>query len=1242
MAWFTRLWRKAFFSEMNPLIALGARQSLEAKDLPALPSELDPRGMMFDETKVNWTSGPALLKSIMSVSKRAWLFPLAYYLANAGLNLCGPVLVNVFVKRLEAGLSTPQAVTEALIYGLGIGLSGILAGLCIQHYYYHNLRRIQVVINVVNTKIFRHALTLSKATRERIPVGDIVNHLSIDTDSVSEVGNAFSDLIYCSVMIVGATGLLFYYIGSTAWVAVVLLSILAPITRRVSQDFTRFDEDLMKHRDTRVSLMAQILGAVRLVKYFVWEKSVGEEVARVRALELKSRRRIARSELMVTLLYVSVGTLVLFSVLAVHSLRGGSFDPALVFTCVSLFSLLEDPFAFISRVVSVLINAKVGGNRIARFLNEPTTLQSTGIENADPRSLGFAMENLSVHLGEARHPSLQNVSLMLAPGQSLAVVGPVGSGKSTFIHALLGEVERSTGELYFFTECGEKQTQCRIGYVPQEAYILNGTVRENLTFGNADISDALIRHSLECAGLWPDVLAMHGGLNAEIGEKGINLSGGQRQRLSLARAVLHNPQLVVLDDPLSAVDSATEDYLAHHLLFGEWKNVTKVAITHRLSHLQKFDHIAFLDGGRLLGLGSFQELRDSCPQFRAYLEEYSVSQATGHSEAHAEMAPAISNGEASRITEDEDRELGAVRGAVYWDYILSLGGENPKTRPVILVLLFFASASGTLFPLAQKTWLAFVANTLHGVKTSLSGTWLETVAKVPIHAIYIYGGLGLLVMAGALFADLFWLKRGLTAGRNIHDKMLKSILGANVRFYDSTPVGRILQRFSRDMEAIDIQLQWSFEHSMKCLAQVLVTLTLIVLALPWVLVFIAPVLAVYYRVQKLYRASAREAKRLDSLSRSPRYAHFKETLQGLVVIRAFGKKDWFLEEFFKRLTHSQRMFYGHYMINRWFSSRIPLVGGLVSLFTAVGIVASVRNGSITPGVAGLLTVYSLSFWGVLNWGIRIWAEVEARMTSMERVKYYSRLPQEISVVKTENVPEKWPCQGEVRFEDVHLRYAKHLPQVLKGLSFTVPAGSKVGIIGRTGSGKSTLFQALYRFTELESGRILIDGVDIAGVPLARLRKALAIIPQDPTLFMGTIRSNLDRYQEFSDENLWAVLDRTNLGTLVRYMPKGLETLLTENGTNLSQGQRQLMCLARALLLKAKVIILDEATASVDVKTDRQVQRVVRESCASVTMLIIAHRLGTVRDCDQIIEIADGKLRRLIVPAHKETEGALSV
>lgn len=1219
MGYLQRLWRAAFFTELNPLIRLGATRGLQATDIPLLPAHLDPRRPPPAHERLDWSTGPQLLRSLLWQLRPFFVRPMGYYLANAAFMLSGPVLVNAFIKRLEAGVVDDADLVTALLLALGIGTSGILSGLCIQQYFYRSLQRQQILINLINARLFRHALVLSKDARERIPVGDIVNHLSTDTDSVSEVGNAVSDLVYCAVMVCGAVGLLFHYLGATAWVAVVLLAVLAPVTRKVSREFTRLDEELMKHRDRRVSLMSQILNAVRLVKYFVWEKSVERDVQAIRRDELGVRRRIARAELWVTLVYVSVGTFVLFAVLGTHAWRGGALEPALIFTCVGLFSLLEDPFAFISRSVSSLINAKVGGDRICAFLARPTVVARPVSHVESPVS--FVMRAMSVRLGELGYPALNEINLEVAPGESLAIVGPVGGGKSTLLHALLGELPFSAGSLSIAPE------GARIGYVPQEAYVLNGSLRENLSFGN-DRSDEDLWRALDIVGLTYDVRGMPGGLATEIGERGINLSGGQKQRLSLARAVLHRPQLALLDDPLSAVDPATEAHLVEHLLFAEWTDVTRVVVTHRLGHLARFDRVAFVENGRLAGLGTLAQLRSECPAFARYLEEYERAHADTPAPAPNPVVAAPASpppGENTRITEDEDREWGAVGHGVYLEYVRALGGAV-AWRPLVWGLLMFAAASGTLFPLVQKVWLAAVADAQGGHPTWLPA-WAEARAREPLAAIYVYGVLGLFVLLGNMGADLFWLNRGLAAGRSIHDRMFRSVLRTGVRFFDSTPAGRIVQRFARDMEAIDTQLQWAFEHAMKAFANVAVTLVVIVSMLPMVMLLIGPVLVVYYQYQKLYRASAREAKRLDSIARSPRYAHFKETLNGLVVIRAFGRTDWFLREFYERLAHGQRMFFGHYMVNRWFSSRIPMVGGLVALCTGVCIVWSVRIGSLTPATAGLLAVYSLNFWGMLNWGIRVWSDVEARMTSLERVKAYSTLPPEPDTLVVADVPAAWPSAGRVVFENVHARYAAHLAPVLKGLSFTIEPGAKVGIVGRTGAGKSTVFQALYRFLDVERGRITIDGVDIAGVPLARLRKSLAIIPQDPTLFMGTVRANLDRDGEYTDAALWAVLDRTAMGDAIRRLPHGLATELTENGANMSQGQRQLMCLARALLTGARVIILDEATASVDVETDAQVQRVVRDACAGVTMLIIAHRLGTVADCDQILAIREGRAYR---------------
>jgi len=380
-------------------------------------------------------------------------------------------------------------------------------------------------------------------------------------------------------------------------------------------------------------------------------------------------------------------------------------------------------------------------------------------------------------------------------------------------------------------------------------------------------------------------------------------------------------------------------------------------------------------------------------------------------------------------------------------------------------------------------------------------------------------------------------------------------------------------------------------------------------------------------------------KRFDSVARSPRYAHFKETLQGLTVIRGFQKSEWFTQNFFAKLAHSQKTFYSHYFLNRWFSTRIPMLGGLISGSTALGVTWASYSGLIGPGTAGLVIMYSLSFWGFLNWGVRVFADIESRMTSIERLKFFANLPSEtnVKIPATEPLRESWPERGEIRVHDFKVRYATHLPLVLKGLNFKLEAGSRVGLIGRTGSGKSTFFQSLFRFIEAESGNIEIDGVNIASIPLERLRRSLAIIPQDPTLFMGTIRNNLDRYQEYREEDVIAALKQVFLWDYVSSLPLGLDAPVSESGQNLSQGQRQLLCLARALLTNARVIVMDEATASVDVKTDALLQKVIRESLVNVTLLIIAHRLGTVSDCDQIVELSFGEVKSIRRPEELTTQ-----
>lgn len=1222
--------KRILFFDVSPLIKLARSRHITEADVLPLPEDIDPKLTLVPTEKLRWHSPKALLFSFIPVVGVHLKPAYFWYFVSSALSLLSPILVNRFVSLIAAGI-TPENLKRAIFYGAALGICGLLSGVLLQQFFYNALKGYQVITNILNEKIFRHSLKLSHSARQKNQIGDVVNHMSSDSESVSDFSFIIADLVMSLFLISGVVVMLFYYIGWSALAALLVLFTLAPMTNIVAKKFTHLDEEMMKHRDRRVNLMTQALNAIRVVKYFAWEKSVSKEVTEVREKELNSRRRLARAEVISALGYAAVSTVVLFVALATHALRGEKLDAAIIFTCISLFGLLEGPFGDLSRLISRYTNAVVGAGRILNFLKQDEVEISTE-ESSAKEPLGLQVHKASVRYPGSDSDVLKDINFAVKAGGSLAIVGPVGSGKSSLLLWLLQEIPASAG-CFEFLGLPEKQRP-RMAYVPQEAYIINSTLLENLSFGES-VSKEDLRRSLHNSCLSRDLKEWSGGLRTEIGEKGVNLSGGQKQRVALARAFLRKPQVVLLDDPLSAVDAETEDLLCERLIFGAWQDTTRIVVTHRLEHLAQFDQVLFLENGTVQGLGTFQELLQTSPAFADFYKEHGKTQGeqgpssvTANSVAEAAVAETsedVTDDKNNRVTEDEDREVGAVKGSVYKDYISSLGGDNPKTKPLILMTLLIGAITAALLPLLQKAWLSYYSD--H------QSEW------VAISAVGIYGILGIVVLAGTLANHLFWLSRGIRAGKNMHDKMLKSVLQSPVRFFDSTPVGRILQRFSRDIESVDVYLQWSFDSAVHCALQIIVSLALILGLMPLMIFVIAPIMGLYYILQRDYRRPAREAKRFDSVARSPRYAHFKESLQGLLVIRSFNKAPWFTQNFYDKLAHSQKMFYAHYMINRWFSSRIPLVAGMISVATTIGVTLTAYAGLMDAGTAGLVTMYSLSFWAYLNWGVRVFSDIESRMTSIERLKFFANLPGEVDVKKPSPEPLRptWPEFGKIRIENLKVRYAEHLPLVLKGISFEVKAGSRVGIIGRTGSGKSTFFQSLFRFIEAEEGVIEIDGVDVASVPLEKLRRSLAIIPQDPTLFMGTIRNNLDRYEEYSDEAVIGALKHASLWNFVSSLPLGLQSPVTEGGLNLSQGQRQLLCLARALLTKARVIVMDEATASVDVQTDALLQKVIRQSFAGVTMLIIAHRLGTIADCDQIVEISAGEVKAIRTPAEITAE-----
>lgn len=1195
------------FSKAQRLIQIGRQRIIQPVDSLELPIHLDPEHIPWEENAVDWTSRNSLLKTLFKVSWPTTRIAISLQVLCSLFSFSTPFLVHAFITRLQTGTFTATDLTELVILALGFGVCGAGNGLILQHYFYRTLNFNQITNNLVNKKIFQHALKLSALAKNKFQVGDIVNFMSSDSDAIADSAITVIDLSNAVLLLAGCTITLFYFIGWSALIAVVVMAALVPLTQKLSKKFLVLENQMMSFRDQRMTLMTQVMNAIRVVKYFVWEKSILAEVNEVRGQEVQARYQLAKAEILWGLIYTSISSIVLFVALLTHVLRGFTIDLALIFTCISIFSIMEDHFGGLSKFISRLINILVSSARITEFLKSDQVPSFTNNESDQKAFLEF--KNLSFGYVE-QNPVLKNLNFSLEQGQSLAVVGPVGSGKSTLLSLLLKELKATSGAVTF------KFTTSQ-AFVSQDAYIINTTLRQNILFGAAEVTAEKIQNALHVSALEYDISSLSAGLETEIGEKGVNLSGGQKQRVCLARAVISDAEFILLDDPLSAVDPMTEEILCHRLLFGLWRQKTRVVVTHRLESLSRFDQILFLQNG-INYFGTFTELSKNCIPFKKFLQthidnknlENSGTLQTSVSAASVLTGP-IEATSTTRITEDEDRALGAVHRSVYFDYIKALVG-NGKCQKLILWGLFVGAVAVVAAPVLQKLWLS-------------QATHFGDIA--PLKIILIYGALGILTMLVTFLSNSFWALRGIKAGQLFHDRMLRSVLFTRMRFFDSTPIGRILQRFSRDIESVDIHLQWSFDHTIHSLFHITVSFLLIVLILPLVIVFLIPVLFIYYQIQNDYRRVAREAKRLDSVARSPRFAHFKETLQGLYVIRAFRQTAWAESQFFQKMRYSQQMFYTHYMVNRWFSVRIPLIGAAISSLTCLVIVFSSHHGYLSAGTAGLVTIYALDFWRHLNWGVRIFSELESRMTSVERLQFYTHLQHE-EKTNSELPAVLWPQSGQLEFRNVNVRYAAHLPLVLKNVSFIIPSGARAGLIGRTGSGKSTIFQTVYRFVDIDDGDILLDHHSIQKLPLEVLRKNLAVIPQDPNLFMGTLRRNIDRYEEASDEAIWHVLNKVSLESFVRHLPNQLHFKVAENGANLSQGQRQLICLARALLMKVKIIFLDEATASVDVDTDALVQKVIRDSLEGITLVTIAHRLSTLDGYDMILELQNGQMRSL--------------
>lgn len=1206
--------RRLYFSWAFPMLRQGKLHPLTVEALLPLRPEEKPRTTDTEFERLYDSMQHArrpILAAIWALERKSLLWAFCISMIHLA-NLVGNPLI---LRELLQWLEQPSDGGPWYGYGLAAGLVVLsLSGSLAIHHMFQVVLRMMVRVRVpLVMKIYRKSLRLTQEARQATSSGQIINLMGTDVQKFINAINLVFSLWFHPMQLALSIFALYIVLGPPSLVGVGVLVLTFALSLIISRRQILRREKLMTHTDARVALMNEILMSIRMIKFYSWEKSFEREVQSIRAKELHQLAALARLSSAGTLIFLSTPVVVAFATFATMVVSGRELNVADVFSALAFFTLLRHAMLMLPDVAAAAIEANVGLRRVEDFLRLP--------EIPEPSRDAFAPGQ--VHVRKASWDwktdvrAVSEVDLQLERGDFVCVVGEIGSGKSALLQGLIGEIPCVAGQ----SALGGK-----VAYVPQQAWIQNDTIRNNILFG-MPFDAARYERIVRACCLDADLSELPDGDRTEIGERGVNLSGGQKQRVSLARAAYADADLYLLDDPLSALDPKVAATVYHNLVRVLLSQRTRILVTHRLEFVDDASEVLVFSEGKIVERGTAKELRLRSGRFSQLWNVHServraevpaeegepMPLALMHAESDLPLdssddtiAEELTAGPTRQLMVTEERFTGSVSADVYRGYLSVFAPQ----AIFALLLLIFLLREGLSF--GSDGWLAW---------------WTTAAALDPTLFIAGFAALGLSGCVAIYIRSLIISLRGLKAGQEIHDRLLRSVLRAPMTFFEENPVGRILNRFSRDLEAVDLVIPRTLHEVAGCACTIVATIVLIAVVGPWTLIGIVPIVYLYVLAQGYYRPASREAQRLDSITRSPIFAQFSESLVGTSVIRAFSAMQRFEQQLLSSLETNCRTFYTMVAANRWLGVRIETLGACVVGCAAFGAVAFHQHGHL--GFTGLAITYALAITGAMNWAIRMFSQLESNMSSVERVNFYSDLsPERWQGIE---VAADWPQRGAIELHDLELRYRPELPAVITNLSAKISAGEKIGIVGRTGSGKSSLLLGLYRIIEPSAGKVFIDGVDTSSLSLEQLREALAIIPQDPTLFRGTIRKNLDPFEKHSDEELWEVLTRAHVDAVVRSFPKGLDAPVSEAGGNLSVGQRQLLCLARALLRKNKILLLDEATANVDVATDALVQWTIREAFADCTVLTIAHRLSTILDSDRIMLIDSGKLIEFDTP-----------
>ncbi|XP_042073259.1 ATP-binding cassette sub-family C member 12 isoform X2 [Haplochromis burtoni] len=1049
------------------------------------------------------------------------------------------------------------------------------------------------------------SLGFQKVTSLRV-LGDVSNGEILNI--LTNVGhNVFEAVVngsfVMSTPVLFVTGICYAWniLGYTAIIGVLIYVICIPIEYLLAYLTNVFKTKAMVIKDKRVHTMTEILNSIKLIKMYAWEESFEMKIAELRKLEKKLVQKILEIQIINGSLTMAISTIATVFTFLIHTLLGLPLKTSDAFTVVAIFTSMRFTFALMPIAVKALTDAFVSLKQLRKILliqnPEPYLTQIAGSNSAvvmrnatlswtkrsqsesPPRAANEVTEHnmdvTSPNENVETLPTLRNISFTLPKGKLLGVCGNVGSGKTSLICSILEQMYLLQGSI---TADGT------FAYVCQQAWIFHGTVRENILMGEP-FDQARYDSVVDVCSLRADLSILQYGDQAEIGERGLNLSGGQKQRISLARAVYSNRDIFLLDDPLSAVDAYVGKHIFEECIKKELRGKSIILVTHELQAKKK-------KAGDM-ALASFIDGK---------LEEIDLRHCASTGTENPAAVPA-----GNQLVSQESSTKGAISWRTYRTYSQALGGY---TVSFIILLNMFLLAGSTVF---SNWWFSFWMASGDGSSSNTTAVQGEISQNPHLH---------------------FY-----QASCKFHDMLFKKIIDSPMSFFDTTPTGRLLNtgdcqwcHFSKDQDEVETVLPLVMDSFLQCSLLVASTVVVISVIFPAMLVVGVIMAAFLAFTVFVFQRSIRHMKNLENISRSPWFSLTPSTLHGLSTIHAYSRRDSLIEQFNILTDINSKYLFMFNAGTRAFAFCLELMAATTTLFVALFVVLS-SNDLISPSLKGLAISYSLQLTGMLQYVARLSIEVEARFDSAKRLQEYvtdckSEVPRH---VKETQIPQDWPSSGGITFVDYKMRYRENSPIVLNGIDFHIQPGEKLGIVGRTGSGKSSLGVALFRLVEPAAGTILIDGVDIMSIGLQDLRSKLSVIPQDPVLFVGTVRYNLDPFNKYTDEEIWAALEKSYMKDSISKLEGKLEAHVMENGENFSVGQRQLICMARALLRNSKIILLDEATASIDAETDALIQNTIQEALRNSTMLTIAHRLSTVMYADRILVMDNGQVAELDDP-----------